>query len=597
MPRQRAKVSADSNCPNEISLAAAIAKDQKNILTYSIIDLAVDRNSPVRTDAALFHLHVGHRIMLGLLQGGSPCPDCIVSRLRATYPFRAIADAPLSDIFDPPQMHSDSSHRACAKFQNILRALLAEVLRRPHGLLFEMRFKNTYAGIRLRPVLPLPGCSCSKLSPQTPAAPAAATPPRAARQLEIARPRYDRLVDACTGIIGGIRIRTHSPGRLTDARTWTRLDTTRFSAVRAEVRGAAVRLQADHAIVASLGEALEHYAAGVVDPGRLLNASFADVRRRAVDPLRLLHLGPILSGAAPLATFDPDQEIRWARASDIAGTSMRLVPAACVFVPYAATPSERFTRPDSAGLAAGSTAAGATMRALLEAIERYSWRQAWSRRHIRQRLDIRPCCPDTARLIEHISKTATFIWAADISLSSLTRTVIAGAIDETGDTPLLGVGVRAAVNLHDAVVGALCEVVQSQLLVKTLVKSRPIPDTLADVRTLDDLCLFYCQQERLTRLDFLWNSQMPAATAYHHSSVHHADRRSGVMGNLHRTIYEAGLEAWIVDLTPADLRFAGVTVVRALLSEREEGVTRPRQGNQASVARAAYSPHDLPPPL
>jgi thiazole/oxazole-forming peptide maturase SagD family component len=589
MPRQRAAVAADSNCTNEISLAAT-GGDQ---LEYPVIDLAASSNSPDRADAALVHFHVGHRIMLGVLRNGSPCPDCLVIRLRATYPFRAIADAPLSDIFDPPQMHSDSSHRACSEFQDILRALLAEVQRRPHGVLFEMRIKKTRASIRLRPILPLPGCRCCReFSPLRPAA-----PPRGAPQEEDARPRYDRLVDACTGIVGGIRIRTHGAGRLFDARTWTRLDTTRFSAARAQVGGAAVRLQADDAIVAALGEALERYAAGVVDPGRLRSASFAGVRRHAVDPVRLLHLGPILSGASPLAAFDPDQQIRWTTASDVTGAITRLVPAACVFLPYPASPHERFTRPNSTGLAAGSTATGATTRALLEVIERYSWRQAWSRRRVRQRLDVGPCCQDTQRLIGHIGNAATFLWAADISLSSATPAVIAGAIGGSSLAPSLSLGVRAAFSLHDALVGALREVAQSQLHVKTLLESRPVPGTADEVRTLDDLYLFYCNQERLRQLEFLWNSDVPAA-ATHHRSV--ADRPAGrprPLGALRRTIHDAGLDAWIADLTPADLRFAGVTVVRALLSERDECAAPPRRGSQASVARAACPANDLPPPL
>lgn len=587
---------ASGKCATQISVAAAIAKMQEHGLTLPVLDLTrASTYAQALSSRSLVYLHAGHRILLGLLYGGSPCPACIATRFRATYAFRAIADAPWCDILDPPLRHSGASHGSCKKIQRLLETVIAELIRRPPELLlFDMRIKKERVSIRMRPVLPLPGCALCKMF--TPQIHAVSSGP-VGGHIENSMRRYSSLVDACTGIIGAVQVHALPTGRLFEARTWTRLDTARFNMVRAYVGGAAVRLEREHAVIACMGEAIERYAAGIVDCDQLLEASFADISRYAVDPRCLLYLGPVLSSRIALESFDPNQNMKWTRARDIHDESTRMVPAACAFLPYRASVNERFVRPNSTGLAAGTSMTGARTRALLEVIERYAWLEAWSRRHVRQRLNVRPCCDEMQRIIDHLRGASSFLWAADISVSELTPAVVAGTIDARSGTPLLGIGFRAAFNLHDALAGALCEIVQSQLHLKSLLGSRPIPDTVDELRTLDDLYLFYCKQERLRCLEFLWQSDYRGSVPCHGAAGHHSGRASRPMDTLCRTLDSLGLEAWFVDLTPRDLRSAGVTVVRALLGEAEQRVSPTIDQGGALRPDAVCRANDWPPPL
>jgi ribosomal protein S12 methylthiotransferase accessory factor len=576
----------DQGCATPLSVPAALAALRPAGLSAVPIDLATlgDDRTELR-QPCLVYLHAGLSVLLGVLDRWGPCPRCVRTRLQATYPFAAVGDAPLRSLLDPPAAHCDPGHRGCSTARRRLEAAIAYAVRDSRALL-EIRLGPGRPRLRPRPLLPLPGCpGCPAAVEHRPAAGGAD-----GDGLAGALRRYLRLVDARTAVVAGVMVQPC--GSLVEARTWTRIDTRRFSSVRAHVGGAAVKPGREEAVVAALGETFERYAAGVMRSEALIWARLVDLVEPTVEPRELLDLGPSSGSRRRLEEFDPEREIGWVRAVPVEGGAPRLVPAAAVHLPYPARAGERFLVPNSIGLAAGTSLHDATRRALLEILERYAWQQAWARRAIRAPVRLGRCCAEMARLLETVSAGGASAWAADITTAPGVPTVVAGAVSaQRADRPLLAMGLRAAATLHDAVTGALCEVVQSQLHVAALLPVHDVPPSAGEARTLDDRYLFYCHPERLARLGFLW----PPGDSGTTPAPHHSTRRAG-LGTLCRTLRREGLQPLVVDLTPVDLGAAGVHVARALARVVDTAARARASSGFATPAGLPLPPPRWPPP-
>jgi ribosomal protein S12 methylthiotransferase accessory factor len=593
----------DQGCDHPLSVPGALDEVARTAAGGRFAGLAATDLARLETRAegsvppgrpCLVYLHAGPAVLAGVLAAPVPCPRCVTTRLRATYPFGQARNAPLRDLFDPPAAHADRAHAGCAAAGRRLVVLVRWLAEHP-GTLVDATFGPRRTRVRPRPLLPVPACpGCRGRT-----GPAGAGTPAAANRRD--RPglagvlrRYLGPVDARTGIVAGVTVNARQG--LYEARTWTRTDTRAFSPVRAEAGGAAVKPGRDEAVVAALGEAFERYAAGVVPVPALVRARLADVADRAIDP-RALVAPRLPRGRADAAgEFDPAREIRWVDAAPLAGGPPRLVPAVAVYLPYPAEPAERFHVPTSIGLAAGTSGADAAARALWELVERDAWRDAWTRRQVRGPVRLDRCCPRTAALLDAVTADGSRPWAADITAADGLPAVVAGAIRDAGSPrPVLALGLRAAASLHDAVVGALAEVVQSQLHVADLLRTSEVPPDPSAVRTADDQYTFYCEPTRLARLAFLWPpGGAPAA----------CDRpgpRSGPEpgpGSVCRSVAAAGRQALVVDLTSVDLRAAGVHVVRVLLAAARGGGRSGPPPARPAVPDGSdrYPPPGWPPP-
>jgi len=109
-------------------------------------------------------------------------------------------------------------------------------------------------------------------------------------------------------------------------------------------------------------EFFERYCARMRPDDRLLEASYHEVARKAVDP-RLFDLGK--------TTFTPETKIEWVPAFFLTRNIPVLVPANLVYLPYQADSLEKhIVLSDSNGIASGNNMEEAILHALLEVIER-----------------------------------------------------------------------------------------------------------------------------------------------------------------------------------------------------------------------------------
>ena len=313
---------------------------------------------------------------------------------------------------------------------------------------------------------------------------------------------------------------------------------------------------------AAIGEAVERYAASIVDPDRLVVASARELGRRAVDPSRfaLFSERQYRTARFPYVRFDRDTRLAWIEAATLPDGEPALVPAQLVHLAGHEN-DPPICRTTSSGLACQTTAAAATLAALLELLERDAFMLTWKARLSWPLLDW-----TGNEGLESFARTflrPTGLRCRVVDLSAIWRVPIAAAVARSTvvDSAPLGVGAAAGTTVERAVTKALDEAVRVRTWAQALRRSGTRPTPADDVDELDDHVRFYAEPANAARVDFLDRSPL-------HRVVEHVPP----LGEPHveeicSRLARRGIRAYAVDVTSPDVREAGLAVVRVLAPE------------------------------
>lgn len=197
----------------------------------------------------------------------------------------------------------------------------------------------------------------------------------------------------------------------------------------------------------------------------VIRAAWSEVAAHAVPPNALLLLSARQwrgRGPTSLLGLDRSRRLPWVEARRLAGPGTRLVPAQLVYYGAPGAPG----RADSNGCAAGRTLADATLRALLELVERDAVALWWYHRVRRPAVPIPTGNPVVARMLAWLDARGRDVWVLDLTTDLGIPVVVAVSIlrGRARPRPLLGFGAR--MDRDDAVVRALIELAQEEAIVR-----------------------------------------------------------------------------------------------------------------------------------
>ena len=336
---------------------------------------------------------------------------------------------------------------------------------------------------------------------------------------------------------------------------------------------------------AAEGEAVEHLC-GSLAPGTLVRGSAHSLARtglRRVDPGSLALFAPeqYSSPGFPFVPFDDDLTVRWIWGRSLGDDLPVLVPASVVLTGYAlgCNPGARepLTNPPiNAGIAAGTDFHATLEAALQEIVERDSVWRAWAQGGATiQRRTAPPWLVDVARGKDGRFELELFSFPNEFGLA------VAGVLiaDHATGVRLLGTACRET--WARASMKAAAEAFQLQAIaVELLDPDAPIhraaaaggalkPWRLArdyraayrpDWRDLrDQLC--HVQLYLDPAMGPLLDAQLAAARM----GAVAGDEPEGTGGPLAARMLRAGFDVFVVDVTTADVRAAGFTVIRAVV--------------------------------
>ena len=327
-------------------------------------------------------------------------------------------------------------------------------------------------------------------------------------------------------------------------------------------------LTAVEAMIGAVGEAIEHYAARRHRRTDHLRASLAVIGEERVDPRDLCLYAEFqyATRGFPFARFDPDQPIEWVRGQWLDRREPVFMPALSTFLGYPVPREEYFCQTTTSGLAAGADLEDASLRAVLELIERDAFMITWLTRRRGQRLLVDESIDEGAReVVRQLEERGARIELYHLDAGLGVPTVVCLGFGDGERWPGVTLALSAHPNARIAARKAILEQGQVGPYMRRLIAEgeRTIPAREEDVRSTHDHGLFYAPADRAVLLDFLRGGD----------AISMADLPSLPEVSLDACVEKlgtAGIRVAVAEVTPPDLRGGPFRVVRALATNIQQ---------------------------
>lgn len=322
-------------------------------------------------------------------------------------------------------------------------------------------------------------------------------------------------------------------------------------------------LSADEAMLGAMGEAFERYAASRVDPDALVKARMADLAGPVIDP-RLVGLYDTEQYAAegfPFKPFDPAAQHIWGSATNLRNGKKTWVLASQLYYRLAPGFSDYVAQSTSNGLAAGTDLESASMRAVLELIERDAVMTAWLCCDPGWLMPIESCNAETRHMAAGLSSLGAAIALHVFDGAGGVPVVMCAAVGDGRVWPGLSATAAAHPDVRQAAQKAILEQAVSGVSLTSMLRSGTGPRPLRpqDVRCghfLDHACYYLPRRQK--ELAFLQNARC------YDPKVGQRTRPVANLAELVARLTDDGMEVVVADLTPPDVASASFYVVRAI---------------------------------
>jgi ribosomal protein S12 methylthiotransferase accessory factor len=327
-------------------------------------------------------------------------------------------------------------------------------------------------------------------------------------------------------------------------------------------------LAALEALIGAAGEAIERYSAARYRKTDLLRAAWRDLAEEAFDPRRLCLYDESQYGQPgfPFARFAPDLPIDWVRGFWFDTGAPVWVPALPTFFNFETQPPEFFCQVSSNGLAAGADLRDAALRAVYELIERDTFMLSWLCELPGRRVEPRGALePGVAEVVRQLAErgAAVELYLLDVGVG--VPTILCLGIGDGERWPAATAALATHVDPRVAARKAILEQAHVGPYLVRLMRGAKVPDSPAEVLTLDDHALYYVPAARLPMLDFLRAAPGEAVPL---ADLPPAEGVEGAAGDASAACAErlrqAGLRVAIVDVTAPDVAHSPFRVARAL---------------------------------
>jgi ribosomal protein S12 methylthiotransferase accessory factor len=382
--------------------------------------------------------------------------------------------------------------------------------------------------------------------------------------------RLERAVSPLTGIANGVVRGTHAADESRLFTVSTRVASSeRTLGTRTVDHAASSGPDPEAARAATIGEALERYAAAYVPHERLLLASARELGGEAVSPasFALFHERQYSYPGFPFVPFTDSVVLRWTAGFSLLDSTRAFLPAQLVYLVPPDFGDVALGSSTSNGLACGSSFEEAALAALLELVERDAVMIAWKNRLSLPLLDWSDDAEMRALDERYFAPSGLQYSVLDGSVFLGLPVAIAVLHGEPGQQAALAVGGGCAPTVAEAWLKALSEAFGVRRWLRTMSVHDPDRhvDGPAHVCTFDDHMLFYATHDRARLAAFFDAAAERTPTAEVRpltGSTPAAQLAAAVARLASRSV--ASLAA---DVTSPDVASLGLRVVRVVAPE------------------------------
>jgi ribosomal protein S12 methylthiotransferase accessory factor len=325
------------------------------------------------------------------------------------------------------------------------------------------------------------------------------------------------------------------------------------------------------ALAKAVGEGVERYCGGLVDPRRLRRSTFREAPFPCVPPSRFAlysadqHDRP----GFPFAAFGQDTLVRWIEATDLAERAIIHVPAAKVFVPYPhdeAAGERPIAQSITTGLAAHSTFEEACIGAICEVVERDAFTIMWQARLTMPGIRVESLSEPNRDLAVRLTPPGARLRLLNLTMDHGIPTVLCVLRCASPGMPALAFAAAADLDPEVAVGKSLeeMELMRSfAMWIRTTKRSLSEDASYDAVTTREDHVSFHANHRNVGLSDFVVASTESHDIRELPNLATGEPRRD--LEILTERIAAVGESALIVDLTSDDVGALGIKVVRAIV--------------------------------
>ena len=317
-------------------------------------------------------------------------------------------------------------------------------------------------------------------------------------------------------------------------------------AVAGGFRGYGKGLTQSGALASAVGEAVERWSAAQVDGEKLVRASFRELRSEAFDPRWLCLYSAEQYGLPhfPYRPFDENRQLHWIAGRWLDTGEPVYLPAFATYLTGRFAP-EALCQTTSNGLAAGLSMEDAARRASLELYERDAFLISWLALEGAVRADTGEVEAGISGIAARLEAQGARLETYLVASGDPVFVVVSVGLGHGNRWPAVTLGLGAAGSRSEAIGKAILEHGQTGPYFAHVWRSKKasIPATPAQILTLEDHALYYCDPAHRAEFD-CWRGC--------------ADTLDPGADNEH------DVRIAVADLTPPELESSPFRVVRAL---------------------------------
>ena len=382
----------------------------------------------------------------------------------------------------------------------------------------------------------------------------------------------DDIVDPMIGIVRHIHELARDPGAADLFHYAARVaDTAAFGYPANFGHTGGASIDKERAIAKAIGEAIERYCAAMFDANDmpLTSAGSGDLPCIAPGSFTLYLPAQYCSPGFPYVPFNDETRLRWTQMIDLTTGRVAFAPAAFVWVPYQYSISQGeqpIGQPISTGLACHETPAKAALTGLCEVIERDAFTIFWQARISPPRIPVETLPEAICDFVRRFEATGDEVHLFDLTTDVGVPTALGVLRSRSTARPAHVFAAAADVDPGRAVTKALEELDHTRLYTVQIlhhVQAPPPDNEFEGVYQQVHHLRLAAEHANVHRFAFVFESSRRVDFAELPSLVGRSPEDD--LAALARALTAAGLTPYVADLTSADVRELGLSVVRALV--------------------------------
>lgn len=308
--------------------------------------------------------------------------------------------------------------------------------------------------------------------------------------------------------------------------------------------------------IAAIGEAIERYCLSLSDPTDFRTASYERLDTPALNPLEMNLFSERQRREYSLSKERTrSAEYDWTMTTQLTDGTQTLIPGQLVYLPFQQSPMVR--EPTTTGAAAGMDYESAIYRALCEVVERECFIIGYLNRLPFPKVDLSTAGEAAQSFATELKASGQEVHVFDISLDHPFESCLAVAVDEER-LPAVSLGLNCSVSMNEAVRGALREALQISSWDVGYDEPAVPPE---EISTLPERARYWGDHHRIDELSF-WletEKQVPVRDT-------ELDR-DDALTSFESFLRENGYEAYVADVTTADVEECGFKVVKVVVPQ------------------------------